>query len=102
MIAVIVLVALYRLVISVFTTLLPGADPLDYKVFQAIFGGILTLLIGMLALARKFMILDLDDVTVELLLGLAAATLALALSYWLIREREDRQQRDAGLVGTGH
>ena len=27
-------------------------------------------------------------------------TLALSLSYWLIREREDRQQRDASLVGT--
>ena len=128
-IAVVVLVALYRLVVSVFGALIVGADPLDYKVFQAIFGEILTLLIalefnhtlqyvvtrqqsiiqtkvvlliGMLALARKFIILDLGDVSVELLLGLAAVMLALALSYWLIREREDRQQRDAGLVGTGH
>ena len=123
----VVLVALYRLVTNVFATLIVGADPLDYKVFQAIFGEILTLLIALefnhtlqyvvtrqqsiiqtkvvllialLALARKFIIIDLDQVTIDLLLGLAAVTLALAISYWLVREREERQQRDAGLVGT--
>jgi hypothetical protein len=38
-------------------------------------------------------------IVVELLLRLAAVTIAVALSCWLIRERGERQQRDAGLVG---
>ena len=31
----------------------------------------------------------LKDVTAEMMLGLAAITLVLGISYWLIRERDD-------------
>lgn len=41
-------------------------------------------------LARKFVILDLKEMTSEQMLGLAAITLALGLTYWLMRERDDR------------
>jgi hypothetical protein len=47
-IALIVLVALYRLCIGVVTALLFGAvDPLEHTVFQSVFGQIMTLLIAL-------------------------------------------------------
>jgi uncharacterized membrane protein (DUF373 family) len=91
-IGVIILVALYRLTVTVFAGLLVGAlDPLDHRVFQAVFGEIMTLLIALLALARKFIILDLKETTPGQLLGLAAVTLVIAVSYWLLRERDDQR-----------
>jgi len=48
LIGLIVLVALFRLTLSVVTGLLWGAlDPLDQAVFQSLFGEILTLLIAL-------------------------------------------------------
>jgi uncharacterized membrane protein (DUF373 family) len=123
-IGLIILVALYRLTFSVIAGLLLGVlDPLDPRVFQTVFGEILTLLIALefnhtlqyvvkrdqsiiqtkvvllialLAVARKFIILDLKDVSAGQLLGLAAITLALGLGYWLVRQRDDRSD-DASL-----
>jgi len=117
-IGLIILVALYRLTVSVIAGLVVGGlDPLDQELFQALFGEIMTLLIAlefnhtlqyvvtrqqsiiqtkvvlliaMLALARKFIILDLHEVSPGHLLGLAAITLALGTAYWLLRERDDR------------
>src|SRR5256884_4164158 len=88
-IALIILVALFRLTSSVITGLLFGVlDPLDPGIFQSVFGEILTLLIALefnhtlqyvvkreqsiiqtkvvllialLAVARKFIVLDLRD-----------------------------------------
>src|SRR6266478_6582647 len=51
------------------------------------------LLIALLALARKFIVLDLHEVAAGELLGLAAITLALGIVYWLMRERDDRLAR---------
>ena len=118
LIALIVAVALYRLAESVIAGLLLGVlDPLDPKVFQEVFGNILTLLIALefnhtlqyvvvreqsiiqtkvvllialLAISRKFVILDLHDTSAAHLLGLAAITLVLGVTYWLLRERDDR------------
>jgi uncharacterized membrane protein (DUF373 family) len=82
-VALIIVVALYRLAESVLAGLLFGVlDPLDPAVLQRVFGEILTLLIALLAVARKFIVLD-----------LAAVTLVLGVTYWLIRERDDRLQR---------
>jgi uncharacterized membrane protein (DUF373 family) len=117
-IALIVAVALYRLGEGVIAGLLLGVlDPLDYQVFQQVFGNIMTLLIALefnhtlryvvlreqsiiqtkvvllialLALARKFIILDLHEVSAGQLAGLAAITLVLGVTYWLLRERDDR------------
>ena len=114
----IILVALYRLASEVVVGLLLGAlDPLDHRIFQSVFGEIMTLLIALefnhtlqyvvkreqsiiqtkvvllialLAMARKFIILDLGAVSGEQLLGLAAITLVLGVVYWLMRERDDR------------
>ncbi len=100
------------------TGLLLGAlDPLDHGIFQSVFGEILTLLIALefnhtlqyvvkreqsiiqtkivllialLAIARKFIVLDLSSVDAGQLFGLAAITLALGVTYWLVRERDCR------------
>jgi uncharacterized membrane protein (DUF373 family) len=116
-IALIVLVALYRLCVGVVTAFLFGAvNPLEHAAFQSIFGEIMTLLIALefnhtlryvvtkhqsiiqtqvvvlialLAVARKFIILDIRDATTGYLLGLAAITLALGATYRLMRERSD-------------
>ncbi len=116
-IALIVLVALYRLCVEVVTAFLfQTVNPLDHAAFQAIFGEIMTLLIALefnhtlryvvtrhqsiiqtkvvvlialLAVARKFIVLDVRDATAGYLLGLAAITLALGATYRLMRERSD-------------
>jgi uncharacterized membrane protein (DUF373 family) len=118
-VALIIAVALYRLGESVVAGLLFGVlDPLDQEVFHLVFGNIMTLiialefnhtlhgavvreqslvqvkvvlLIALLALARKFIILDLKEVSADQLIGLAAVTLVLGATYWLLRERDDRR-----------
>jgi uncharacterized membrane protein (DUF373 family) len=123
-IALIILVALYRLCVGVVAGLLLGAlDPLEHTVFQTVFGQIMTLLIALefnhtlrffvtrhesiiqtrvvalialLALARKFIILDINETSPGYLLGLAAVTLALGLTYWLMRQRDEDDDRRPG------
>ena len=124
-IAVIIVVSLFQLISIVFTLLILDAfNPLDHKVFQSVFGMIMTLLIAMefkhsivrvalrrdsiiqvktviliaiLALARKFIILG-PDVDPAKVAALAGTILALGLTYWLMRERDDRmsEQLDHG------
>ena len=116
-IAVIIVVSLLQLMSIVFTLLILDAfNPLDHKVFQTVFGMIMTLLIamefkhsivrvalrrdsiiqvkaviliGLIALARKFVILD-PEASPGKIAALAGATLALGVTYWLLRERDDR------------
>ena len=115
-IGVIILVALYRLTSSVIAGLVFGLfDPLEPSAFQTVFGEILTLLIALefnhtlqyvvkreqsiiqtkvvllialLAVARKFIILDLVEMGAAQLAALAAVALALGICYWLLRQRE--------------
>ena len=117
-IGLIIVIALYRLTYGVLSGLLRGIlDPLDARAFQNIFGEIMTLLIALefnhtlqyvvrgdqsivqtkvvllialLAVARKFIVLDLMDNSVGHLFALAAITTALGAAYWLMRERDDR------------
>ena len=114
----IILVALVRLIVSVADTLvLRTLNPLDHTVFQRVFGEVMTLLIALefnhtlryvvsgergiihtkmvllialLALARKVIVMDLVDVDTAQTGALAALVLALGVSYWLMRERDDR------------
>lgn len=122
-IAIVTLVALYRLAIDVVGGLVMGVlNPLEHSVFQAVFGQMLTvlialefnhtlryvvtrdesiiqtrivILIALLALARKFIVLDMSDLPPETLIGLAAATLALGIVYRLVaippRHNEETQ-----------
>jgi uncharacterized membrane protein (DUF373 family) len=117
LVGLVIIVALYRLCLTVFGELLLGVDPLDQDVFQLIFGDVITLLIALefnhtiqymvarqqsiiqtkvvllialLALARKFILLDLEEISPAHLIGLAITALALGVVYWLMRERDDR------------
>jgi uncharacterized membrane protein (DUF373 family) len=124
-VSLIILVALYRLAATVIAGLIFGVlDPLDYEAFQAVFGEILTLLIALefnhtlqyvvtreqsiiqtkvvllialLALARKFIILDIKDTSAAHLFGLAAVTLVLGITYWLIRQRDEHNAVSKGM-----
>jgi uncharacterized membrane protein (DUF373 family) len=117
LVTLVILVALFRLSAEIVGGLVFGArNPLEHGVFQTVFGEIMTvlialefnhtlrfvvardqslintktvLLISLLAMARRFIILDPTATSAELL-GLAAVTLALGGTYWLMRERDDR------------
>ena len=114
----VIAVALYRLILGVGQGLvLESLNPLDHAVFQRVFGQIMTLLIALefnhtlrhvitgdrgiihtktviliaeLALARKIIIADLLQETPVSTLALAVLMLALGITYWLMRERDDR------------
>jgi uncharacterized membrane protein (DUF373 family) len=116
-IAAIVVVSLVQLIRTVILLLIVDAfNPLEHRVFQSVFGMIMTLLIAMefkhsiirvalrrdsiiqvktvvlialIALARKFVILD-PDTSPAKIAALAGAALALGCVYWLVRERDDR------------
>src|SRR6266850_3645068 len=121
-IAAVIVVALWRLIISVADTLvMRSLNPLDHTVFQVVFGDIMTvlialefnhtlqyvitrergiiqarivILIALLALVRKVIVTDLSAVSAASVAALAALLLALGATYWLVRERDDRG-RDA-------
>ena len=117
-IAAVILVALWRLIFSVIDTLvLRSLNPLEHGVFQAVFGEILTVLIALefnhtlqyvvkrelgiiqakivviiavLAIVRKIMVTDLSTIPPAALAAEAGLVLALGITYWLLRERDDR------------
>jgi uncharacterized membrane protein (DUF373 family) len=126
-IAMVVAIALFQLLKRIFPLLLGGAlDPLDHEVFQSLFGMMMTLLIALefrhsimsmamrskgiiqvktvllialLALSRKFVILDIHTTGAGTIAALAAATLVLGIVYWLLRERDDRADELEGTPG---
>lgn len=98
-------------------------NPANQAVFQTMFGMIFTVLIGlelkhslplggtggesvvrlrtvlliaMLAIMRKFIILDLHETEATELFALAAAILALGVVYWLVRGPEELVRRSTG------
>jgi uncharacterized membrane protein (DUF373 family) len=93
--------------------------PLDVVIFQDIFGMVMTVLIALefnhtiltilhrkesvvqvriviliaiLALARKFIILDIKTVEPLVVIGLAISVMALGCVYWLVREQDRRAE----------
>jgi uncharacterized membrane protein (DUF373 family) len=127
-IAVIVVAALVELVrIVVYMIETESLSPLEQGTFQLVFGMIMTLLIALefkhsivrvamyregiiqvktvvlialIALARKFVILDAKASPAQVA-ALAFALLALGVVYWLLREREDREPRRDGKKREG-
>jgi uncharacterized membrane protein (DUF373 family) len=123
-IAVVIALALIQLVLHVVALLIAGAiDPLDHDVFQTLFGMVMTLLIALefkhsiirgalrrssivqvrtvvlislIALSRKFVILDTHAASAATIAALAGATLVPGVVYWLLRDREDRAAQAEG------
>jgi len=116
--AIIIMVALVRLMENVYQLLLEQmTDHTGYKAFQATFGMLLTLLIAfefrnsinatlegkglliqvkivvliaIIALARKFLVLDPKEYDAMVMLAYAAIALSLGIIYWLLSAREDK------------
>ena len=119
-ISIVVLIALIRLGKNVYTMLVVNAlDPLEYQVFQFIFGNMLTLyiamefrhsienvlyhrghiiqvrtilLIAILAIARKLVVMD-KSTAPETMAALAFIILALGGVYWLLKYGRGEEQR---------
>jgi uncharacterized membrane protein (DUF373 family) len=120
LIAVIVVASLWALLREVMNRLVLGVfETLDYATFQVVFGMIFTVvialefkrsllvatkrslgilqvrtivLIALLAIARKFIILDLGQTEPAKIAALAAAALALGAVHWLVRDQDRRDQ----------
>jgi uncharacterized membrane protein (DUF373 family) len=120
-IAVIIVVALFQLIRVVVVMLLnESLNPLQHETFQVVFGMIMTLLIALefkhsiikvalrrgsiiqvrtvllialIALSRKFVILDVET-SPATIAALAFALLALGGVYWLMRERDSMANHD--------
>ncbi len=118
-ISLVVLVALLQLLVNIYSILIAGVlNPMDYKIFQVIFGMIMTLLIAMefkhsiikvmerqshivqvksiillalLALARKFIIINLEETEPFKLIALSLSVLVLGAVYWLLSQRENAE-----------
>jgi uncharacterized membrane protein (DUF373 family) len=53
------------------------------------------LVIAMLAMVRKFIVVDINAVAADQLFALAAAILALGIVHWLVRDQDRRQESSA-------
>jgi uncharacterized membrane protein (DUF373 family) len=123
-ISIIILVSLWQLIRAVISLLVSDAlNPLDHAVYQTIFGMVMTLLIAMefkhsntrvmarrdhivqvktvllvalLAIARKFIILDPASAPAQIA-ALAFALVALGSVYWLMRQRDDSANATAAV-----
>lgn len=115
-IMVVIVISLFQLIRTVFELLfLKAFNPLDHEVFQTVFGMIMTLLIAMefkhsiievalrrdsiirvktvvlialIALSRKFVILE-PEAEPAWIAALAGAALALGAVYWMLYERDE-------------
>ena len=125
LIGILIVAAVINLTFRVLTLVLFGLlDAADHTLFQSIFGMIFTvlialefnhsivsvlhpresivqvrtvILIALLALVRKFIILDASKTEPVTIIGLAAAVLALGAVHWLVREQD---RKDAATQET--
>ena len=99
-------------------------DPNQMEIFQSIFGMVMTVLIALefnhsilsvlerrhgivkvrtvvliaiLALVRKFIVIDVTQETPLVMFGLAASALALGAVYWLVREQDQHGAKEESL-----
>lgn len=119
LISIVIVASVVQLAFRIVWLLLVGlVDPADQNLFQAIFGMIMTVLIALefnhsllgvlerkhsiiqvktvvlialLALVRKFMIIDATKIDPLAIIGLAAAVLALGAVYLLLRGQDQRR-----------
>jgi uncharacterized membrane protein (DUF373 family) len=120
LIIVVIAFAVWHLAIKIlFGLVLTSFDPTDPTVFQTVFGMIFTViialefkhsilimvkrqesivqvrtvvLIAMLAVIRKFIIVDLSSATADQMFALAASVVALGGVYWLVRDQDRKDE----------
>jgi uncharacterized membrane protein (DUF373 family) len=113
LIAIVIVLATLRLALTIFELVMAyQVNPSNYEIFQTVFGAVFTVLIALefkqtllitlhgrdsvvqvrsvvlialLALVRKFIIIDVKTVQPAMIGALAVATLSLGVVYWLIR-----------------
>ncbi len=117
LISIVIVVSMYHLSINMVDFFWSGADPLNHAMFQTIFGMIMTVLIAMefkhsilkvwarkrsvvqvktvvliaiLAISRKFILLDFKSVSGLYLASMAFSVLALGIVFRLVREKEEQ------------
>jgi len=122
LISIVVLFSCARLAVEVYELVIFKDDLLEPAVFQNIFAMILTVLIALefnhsiiqvverkqsiiqvrivvqiaiLAVVRKFILIDLPKTEPAVLYGLASVVVALAVLYFVIREYDRRQREDS-------
>jgi|SRR4051812_17579897 uncharacterized membrane protein (DUF373 family) len=128
LVAVLIAVALIHLMLTVLALVLSNfINPIEREVFQAVFGMIMTVLIALefnhsirgvlerrhgivqvrtvvlialLALVRKFIIIDVANAEPILLIGLATSALALGSVYWMMRDQDRRDAAEDGASST--
>jgi uncharacterized membrane protein (DUF373 family) len=84
-IAIIITLAAWQLLLHTLRLVETHAvNPADSQAFQGLFGMVLTVLIALLALVRRFIILDLYQTTPTVVAALAGAALALGIVFWLV------------------
>jgi uncharacterized membrane protein (DUF373 family) len=121
LVSVLVLVTVFHLTARIaHLVLLDLTESAQQEAFQVVFGMIMTVLmalefnhsilsvlerrhgvvqvrtvvlIALLALVRKFVIVDVENVAPVTMLGLAASALALGSVYWLLREQDEVENR---------
>jgi len=123
LIALIVLLSIWNLSIKIVGSIIQQGTSFDLtngKVFRTVFGMIFTviialefkrsllvtverrfsivqvravILIAILAIVRKFIILDFATVKADKLLALAASTLAIGIVYWLVCDRSNKDRK---------
>ncbi|APG09737.1 protein PsiE [Bradyrhizobium japonicum] len=124
LIAIVVVAAVWTLSLKIlFGLVLAGSlDPSDFRVFQAVFGMIFTVIIALefkksllvvaerreavvqirsvivialLAICRKVILLDLNETDALHTLAFATVILALGIVYWLVRDSDCRKEETA-------
>lgn len=116
LIAVVIVLATLELCYEILRLVIADrGNRVDHRLFQTLFGQVMTvlialelkhsilrvvarkenivqvktvLLIGLLAISRKFIVLDLNEVQAEMVLALSVSVIALAIAYWIVRGRE--------------
>jgi uncharacterized membrane protein (DUF373 family) len=121
LIAIVIALATWRLALTVFALVRADmVNPADYEIFQTVFGSVFTVLIALefknsllvtlhthesvvqvrsvvlialLALVRKFIIIDVNVVSPSTIAAIAGATLSLGLIYRLVPDPNRREVR---------
>jgi uncharacterized membrane protein (DUF373 family) len=124
LIAVVVASATWHLAIGILPLVFSDVfDPFNQATFQSVFGMILiviialefehsllvvlarkesiirlrtVIVIAMLAMVRKFIVLDVHAIAADELLALAVAILALGVVHWLVRDQDRRNATERG------